>query len=102
MDEDDKRLAVVVLGHAFNEDVQVAEALIINAFQDNYGIVDYLRLVADHFEDTSFGTIGHVDGREIIVEKGQTHRDRTITTHRQGDRRSGAILVLTLNDNSHG
>ena len=80
MDEDDKRLAVVVLGHAFNADVQVAEALIINAF----------------------GTIGHVDGREIIVEKGQTHRDRTITTHRQGDRRSGAILVLILNDNSHG
>ena len=95
MDEDDKRLAVVVLGHAFNADVQVAEALIINAFQDNYGI-------ADHFEDTAFGTIGNVDGREIIVEKGQTHRDRTITTHRQGDRRSGAILVLILNDNSHG
>ena len=67
MDEDDKGLTVVVLGHALDADVQVAETLIVNAFQDNYGIVDFLRLVTDHFEDTAFGTIGHVDGREVIV-----------------------------------
>ena len=42
MDENDKGFAVVVLGHAFDADVQVAEALIMNAFHDNHGIVDFL------------------------------------------------------------